>query len=94
MFAAVDFVNKQQHRPALGDLHVNFPQFMVYGIDRGLLFNFFAFAVQPRIRFYRWQTTDFAFFQQISVNHDQAPVVSFGQFFCQSRLADSGLADD
>ena len=47
--AAVDFVDEQEDRLALGDFFVNFAEFMVDGVNR-------------RARFDRRQAADFPFF--------------------------------
>ena len=49
MIAAVDFVDEQEDRLALGDFFVNFAEFMVDGVNR-------------RARFDRRQAADFPFF--------------------------------
>ena len=94
MFAAIDLVDEQQDGSAPGYFLVNFPEFMMNGIDGGLLFDLFTLVVYPCIRFDRRQAADFPFFEEIPVNDDQRPTVFVGKLLGQSCFADPGFPDD
>ena len=80
MFAAVDFIDKEQNRPALAERFVNFPQLVMNGIDRRAVFDC-------------RQAADFPFFQNIPVNIDKTPVVFIGKLGSQGCFADTGFTN-